>query len=145
MTVHFPFDNSYARLPDRFFTRTPPTPVAAPRLVRLNRGLAVELGLDPDWLAGPEGVAALGGAAVPERAEPIAVAYAGHQFGHFQPQLGDGRAVLLGTFFGLIVMVFAIILLVSQCGTGDDDEVYDDDIQGVAVVVDEPLPALAPA
>ena len=62
-----------------------------------------------------------------------------------RPRPKRGRAVLLGTFFGLIVMVFAIILLVSQCGTGDDDEVYDDDIQGVAVVVDEPLPALAPA
>jgi hypothetical protein len=53
--------------------------------------------------------------------------------------------VLLGTFFGLIVMVFAIILLVSQCGTGDDDEVYEDDIEGSALVVDAPLPALAPA
>ncbi len=96
MTVHFPFDNSYARLPDRFFVRTPPTPVATPRLVRLNRPLALELGLDPEALASPEGVAALAGAAVPEGAEPIAAAYAGHQFGHFQPQLGDGRAVLLG-------------------------------------------------
>ena len=56
-----------------------------------------------------------------------------------------GRAVLLGTFFGLIVMVFAIILLVSQCGTGDDDEVYEDDIEGSALVVVEPLRALAPA
>lgn len=91
-----PFDNSYARLPERFYARQPPTPVAAPRLVRLNRALAAELGLDPDWLAGPDGVAALAGNAVPEGADPIAAAYAGHQFGQFVPQLGDGRAVLLG-------------------------------------------------
>jgi hypothetical protein len=62
-----------------------------------------------------------------------------------RPRPKRGRAVLLGTFFGLIVMVFAIILLVSQCGTGDDDEVYEDDIEGSALVVDAPLPALAPA
>lgn len=96
MTVHFPFDNSYARLPDRFFARVPPTPVAAPRLVKLNRMLALQLGLDPDWLAGPEGVEMLAGGRLPEGAEPLALAYAGHQFGHFVPQLGDGRAVLLG-------------------------------------------------
>jgi serine/tyrosine/threonine adenylyltransferase len=96
MTFHFPFDNSYARLPERFFTRTPPTPVGAPRLVRLNRTLAFGLGLDPDRLAGPEGLEILAGRRVPERAEPIAMAYAGHQFGSFVPQLGDGRAILLG-------------------------------------------------
>jgi uncharacterized protein YdiU (UPF0061 family) len=92
----FPFDNSYARLPTRFFVRMAPTPVAAPRLVRLNRDLAMELGLDPDWLASPEGVEILAGNRVPEGAEPIAMAYAGHQFGMFVPQLGDGRAILLG-------------------------------------------------
>ena len=91
-----PFDNSYARLPERFYARRPPTPVAAPRLVRLNRPLAEELGLDPDWLAGPDGVAALAGNTVPDGADPIAAAYAGRQFGQFVPQLGDGRAVLLG-------------------------------------------------
>ena len=91
-----PFDNSYARLPDRFFARLPPTPVVAPRLLKLNRGLAEELGLDAGWLAGEAGIAMLGGVAVPEGAEPIATAYAGHQFGNFTPQLGDGRAVLLG-------------------------------------------------
>ena len=91
-----PFDNSYARLPERFYARRPPTPVAAPRLIRLNRALAEELGLDADWLAGPDGVAALAGNTRPEGADPIAAAYAGHQFGQFVPQLGDGRAVLLG-------------------------------------------------
>lgn len=90
------FDNSYARLPQGFFTRTPPTPVRDPRLVALNRPLAQRLGLDADWLAGPEGLQMLAGNAMPEGAEPIAQAYAGHQFGGFSPQLGDGRAVLLG-------------------------------------------------
>lgn len=91
-----PFDNSYVRLPDRFFARRAPTPVAAPRLIHLNRALAANLGIDPDWLAGPDGVAMLAGNSVPEGAAPIATAYAGHQFGNFVPQLGDGRAVLLG-------------------------------------------------
>ncbi len=62
----------------------------------MNTELALNLGLDPDWLAGPEGLEVLAGRAVPEAAEPIAMAYAGHQFGHFVPQLGDGRAILLG-------------------------------------------------
>ena len=92
----FPFDNSYARLPDRFFARLPPTPVAAPRLVRLNEALARHLRLDPDYLASPNGVAVLAGNRVPRSGEPLAMAYAGHQFGYFVPQLGDGRAILLG-------------------------------------------------
>jgi uncharacterized protein YdiU (UPF0061 family) len=96
MTIHFPFQNSFSRLPDRFFARVAPTPVQAPRLVRLNHDLARHLGLDPDRLASPEGVEILAGKRVPEGAEPIAHAYAGHQFGHFVPQLGDGRAILLG-------------------------------------------------
>jgi protein adenylyltransferase len=92
----FAFDNSYARLPDRFFARLRPTPVAAPRLVRLNKKLAWHLGLDPGKLAAPEGVEILAGNRVPKRGEPLATAYAGHQFGTFVPQLGDGRAILLG-------------------------------------------------
>jgi uncharacterized protein YdiU (UPF0061 family) len=91
-----PFDNSYARLPDRFFARVAPTPVPAPKLVKLNRALAEHLGLDADWLAGPHGLEVLAGTRVPDAADPIALAYAGHQFGHFVPQLGDGRAILLG-------------------------------------------------
>lgn len=91
-----PFDNSYARLPDRFFTRTAPTPVAAPRLIRLNDALARDLGLDPDALRSPHGLAILSGNAVADGSQPIATAYAGHQFGGFSPSLGDGRAVLLG-------------------------------------------------
>jgi uncharacterized protein YdiU (UPF0061 family) len=68
----------------------------APRLIRLNTELALELGLDPNWLEGPEGVAMLSGNGVPAGAASIATAYAGHQFGGFSPQLGDGRAILLG-------------------------------------------------
>jgi protein adenylyltransferase len=96
MSFHFPFENTYARLPDRFYARVAPTPVRAPRLIRLNTELALNLGLDPDWLAGRDGLEVLAGRGVPEAAEPIAMAYAGHQFGHFVPQLGDGRAILLG-------------------------------------------------
>jgi uncharacterized protein YdiU (UPF0061 family) len=96
MTVHFPFQNSYAALPANFFARVAPTPVTAPRLIKLNRPLAAELGLDPDQLDSPEGAEILAGKTVPPGADPIAMAYAGHQFGHFVPQLGDGRAVLLG-------------------------------------------------
>jgi len=96
MTVHFPFQNTYAALPDGFFARVAPTPVAAPRLIKLNRPLASQLGLDPDRLESPEGAEILAGKRIPDGAEPIAMAYAGHQFGHFVPQLGDGRAILLG-------------------------------------------------
>jgi serine/tyrosine/threonine adenylyltransferase len=96
MTVHFPFQNTYAALPANFFARVAPTPVAAPRLIKLNRPLAVQLGLDPDLLSTPEGAEILAGKRLPDGADPIAMAYAGHQFGHFVPQLGDGRAILLG-------------------------------------------------
>src|SRR4051812_14829598 len=96
MTVHFPFHNTYARLPDRFFAPIAPTPVVAPRLIRLNDQLAVQFGLDPKWLATEEGLAVLAGKSVPDGPKPIATAYAGHQFGGFVPQLGDGRAILLG-------------------------------------------------
>jgi serine/tyrosine/threonine adenylyltransferase len=94
--VRIAFDNSYARLPERFYARVDPTPVAQPRLVKLNRPLARQLGLDADALDSPEGAAIFAGAALPDGAEPIAQAYAGHQFGGFVPQLGDGRAILLG-------------------------------------------------
>lgn len=90
------FESTYADLPERFYAQTPPTPVSAPRLIRVNEPLARTLGLDPDWLASPEGVDLLAGNAVGEPMRPIAMAYAGHQFGNFVPQLGDGRAILLG-------------------------------------------------
>ena len=90
------FSNSYARLPQHFFARVDPAPAPMPRLLAFNDALASELGfnaqsLEPDALA-----AVLAGNVPPLGAEPIAMAYAGHQFGHFVPQLGDGRAILLG-------------------------------------------------
>ena len=92
----FAFVNQYARLPERFYARVNPTPVGAPSLIKLNHALAEELGLDAAALEQPEGVAMLAGNAVPPGAEPLAQAYAGHQFGHLNPRLGDGRAILLG-------------------------------------------------
>lgn len=89
------FDNSYARLPGALHVRMSPAPVSAPRLVLFNRPLAVDLGLDPEALAGERGAAVFAGNQIPAGAEPLAQAYAGHQFGHFT-MLGDGRAILLG-------------------------------------------------
>ncbi|WEX79124.1 YdiU family protein [Sinorhizobium numidicum] len=94
-TAPFRFDNSYARLPATFYARLEPTPVAEPWLVKLNRPLAEELGLDIEALE-RDGAAIFSGNKVPTGAEPLAMAYAGHQFGTFVPQLGDGRAILLG-------------------------------------------------
>ena len=96
----FQFDNTYARLPAHFHARLDPAHVAAPALVRVNTALAEQLGIDADSLIAPEGVAILAGNRVPPGAEPMALAYAGHQFGHFVPQLGDGRANLLGEVVG---------------------------------------------
>ena len=90
------FDNSYARLPEAFHNRQQPTPVARPRLFALNRALAATLGLDPDWLSGEDGLAMLSGNHLPPGAQAIAMGYAGHQFGHWVPRLGDGRALLIG-------------------------------------------------
>lgn len=100
MSVQIPFDNTYARLPDRFFARLTPEPVAAPALIRVNHALAAELGIDPAALESPEGIAILAGNAVADGSEPLAQVYAGHQFGGFSPQLGDGRAILLGEVVG---------------------------------------------
>jgi len=89
-------NNSYARLPEHFYARVQPDPAPAPQLLAWNEELARELGMaelgqDPDqlaqWFSGNDMLPG---------AQPIALAYAGHQFGHFQQQLGDGRAVLLG-------------------------------------------------
>ncbi len=92
----FSFENTYARLPGRMYARIGTWPVPAPELVALNETLARDLGLDPAELAAPAGVAVLSGSALPEGAEPLAQAYAGHQFGGWVPRLGDGRAMLLG-------------------------------------------------
>jgi uncharacterized protein YdiU (UPF0061 family) len=92
----FAFDNSYARLPDRFFARQEPTPVAKPQLIRFNAPLARDLGISVEGLDDTTRAALFAGNALPAGSEPIAQAYSGHQFGSFSPQLGDGRAVLLG-------------------------------------------------
>jgi len=89
------FDNSYARLPDTLFTKQNPTPVKSPKLIKLNRELAASLSLNIQLLESEIGIAELAGNQLPEKAMPIAQAYAGHQFGHFT-MLGDGRAILLG-------------------------------------------------
>ena len=96
----FAFSNSYARMPERFFAMLPPTPVAEPRLVVVNDALAYDLGLDPDLLRSQEGIASLAGNHIPDGAQPLAMAYAGHQFGGWSAQLGDGRAILLGEVIG---------------------------------------------
>src|ERR1700678_3651902 len=90
------FSNSYARLPEHFFARRSPTAVAKPRLIKFNESLASELGVDTRGLEPDELAAVFAGNVIPPGAEPIAMAYAGHQFGNFVPQLGDGRAILLG-------------------------------------------------
>ncbi len=92
----FPFDNSYVRLPADFFSKTDATPVSAPQWIMLNRELAKDLRLDLALLDSSTGLAYLSGNQNPLGAEPLAMAYAGHQFGGFSPQLGDGRAILLG-------------------------------------------------
>ena len=96
VTIHIPFDNSYARLGAPFHVSMTPTPVRAPNLIALNDALARQLGLDPDVLRTPEAIAVFAGCRAPDGADPVATAYAGHQFGGFSPQLGDGRAMLLG-------------------------------------------------
>ena len=94
------FDNSYARLGERFFSRQVPVPVAKPGLIRVNHPLARLLGIDPQWLESGQGVAFIAGNYIAEGSEPVAAVYAGHQFGGWNPQLGDGRAILLGEIVG---------------------------------------------
>ena len=91
---------NYAQLPDAFHARMSPVPVQAPRLIAFNRELADFLGLETTDLTGGQLAALFGGNTVPDGAQPVAMAYAGHQFGNFVPQLGDGRAVLLGEVEG---------------------------------------------
>ena len=90
------FDNSYARLPKDFHAAVKTDAVAAPSMLAWNQELASELGLDSLGHDQRELAEIFSGAVQPPGAQPIAMAYAGHQFGHFSPQLGDGRAALLG-------------------------------------------------
>src|SRR5438477_8469591 len=94
--VAFHFDNSFARELEGFYVPQQPAVVRAPRLLFLNDSLAAELGLDLNSLDASAGAAVFVGNTLPDGAQPLAQAYAGHQFGGFVPQLGDGRALLLG-------------------------------------------------
>jgi len=96
--MKIPFDNSYAALPDTFYARLDPTPVRAPALLAWNADLAALLGIEGNETE--ELAQVFGGNRVPQGAEPLAQLYAGHQFGNFNPQLGDGRAILLGEVIG---------------------------------------------
>jgi serine/tyrosine/threonine adenylyltransferase len=84
MAVTIPFDNSYARLPERFYARVSPAKVREPRIVKVNHALAEQLGLDPGELDSAAGAQVLAGNVVPDGAASIALAYAGHQFGGFR-------------------------------------------------------------
>lgn len=94
------FDNSYARLPEAFYSRVVPDAVPRPEMIKINAPLAELLGFDPQWLASSEGLGLLSGARLPDDADPVAMVYAGHQFGGWSPRLGDGRAILLGELIG---------------------------------------------
>jgi uncharacterized protein YdiU (UPF0061 family) len=94
--IRFPFDNSYARELPGFYAACLPEAKPEPDLLYLNQALAEDLCLDFDLHDTPALAALFSGNRLPEGAEPIAQAYAGHQFGHFSPQLGDGRALVIG-------------------------------------------------
>ncbi len=98
MTLTIPFDNSYARLPDTFYARQAPMPVRAPHLIAFNADLARLLRITPGEVG--EMAQAFAGNTLPDGAQPLAQLYSGHQFGSYNPQLGDGRAVLLGETVG---------------------------------------------
>jgi len=90
------FDNTYAQLPGRFFSHKQPKAVSNPQLLRSNPDLAALLGINADWFASEAVTQVFSGNTLLNGSEPIATVYAGHQFGNWNPQLGDGRAILLG-------------------------------------------------
>jgi len=94
--IHIPFDNRFARLGEPFFAKAQSTTVGRPTLIKFNAELARELGISADNVSDAELAEVFSGNVLPVGAEPLAMAYAGHQFGHFVPQLGDGRAIWLG-------------------------------------------------
>ena len=93
---HFSFNNSYIKLPSQFYYRQNPTPVRKPNLIKLNYKLAEQLKIDPNFLRTQEGIEIISGNRIASGSDPLSMAYAGHQFGTWVPQLGDGRAVMLG-------------------------------------------------
>ena len=94
MNIHF--DNTYARLPERFYSSVKPEPSSKPETIAVDEALARQLGFEPAWLTSEEGAQFVVGNSLLEGSEPIALVYAGHQFGNWVPRLGDGRAVLIG-------------------------------------------------
>jgi uncharacterized protein YdiU (UPF0061 family) len=96
MSLLFPFENAYAQLPAQCFSKALPTPVKKPQLIRFNEALARTLNIDFSNVTDDELAAVFSGNETPENSEPLAMAYSGHQFGNLNPQLGDGRAILLG-------------------------------------------------
>lgn len=96
MPLTIPFDTTYLSLPDRFYTRQSATAVSAPKLIVFNHALAAELGLNTSDMTDEDAADIFSGNVIPEGADPFAQVYAGHQFGGFSPQLGDGRALHLG-------------------------------------------------
>jgi len=98
--LDLPFDNSYAQLPEQFYVRLPPTEMPSPTLIRFNNALATEMGLGDIELESPQAIEMFTGSFVPASSDPIAMVYAGHQFGGYAPRLGDGRAILLGEIVG---------------------------------------------
>ena len=94
--IQIPFNNSYAQLGGDFYVKTHSSSFASPELIIFNHDLGNELGLSDTSLNSPGGAAIFAGNVIPDGAEPLAMAYSGHQFGQFNPQLGDGRAILLG-------------------------------------------------
>ncbi|SLN19284.1 protein adenylyltransferase SelO [Roseisalinus antarcticus] len=100
MSIAIPFDNSYARMPARLFTAIDPTPVPRPKLIAFNETLATDLGIETGSLDAEDLAGLFSGNRIPQGAAPLAQVYAGHQFGNWNPQLGDGRAILLGEVAG---------------------------------------------
>ena len=92
----FNFENSYSSLGDSFYSKISPTPVESPNIVKLNYELADELGINLSKISSTKLANFFSGNLIAEDSKPLAMVYAGHQFGHFVPQLGDGRAILLG-------------------------------------------------
>ena len=108
--LRFGFENTYARLPEHFYARVKPAPVASSAAGEGERGTGEEAGARAGGVASAEGVEVLAGNRVAEGSEPLAMAYAGHQFGHFVPQLGDGRTNLLGEVRGTDGVLYDIQL-----------------------------------
>ena len=92
----FNFSNTYSKLPKNFYEKIKPNPVKNPQLIEFNNKLSKFLNIDPNMINDKNGSLYFSGNLLPRGSNPIAMAYAGHQFGNYVPQLGDGRAILIG-------------------------------------------------